>query len=254
MAPEWNYRIEVTKWFTFQPDLRWIVRPGVRGEIPNAAAIGARAVIDFRGGCRDPVSSCFSRPSAPRPPEARRCPSRSTSRSPRSSFRSTIRRGRSIPFIDVHNHQDRDMSAEEAARLVADMDRLNMKVMVNLSGSRGAEFEKGYPQPAGPLSRPLRRLREPRLHGPRRGRAGAQRAVAQLAEDVRHGAQGLKIFKDLGLTVVDTLGQARAGGRSAARPRLGQVRRARHPGAHPLRRAAVLLRSRRTSSTSAGWS
>src|SRR5262245_46081880 len=48
------------------------------------------------------------------------------------------------PFIDVHNHQDRDMSAEEAAKLVADMDRINMRVMVNLSGGNGAEFEKGY--------------------------------------------------------------------------------------------------------------
>src|SRR6516162_7966785 len=44
------------------------------------------------------------------------------------------------PFIDVHNHQDRDMSAAEAARLVADMDRINLRVMVNLSGSQGAEF------------------------------------------------------------------------------------------------------------------
>ena len=28
------------------------------------------------------------------------------------------------PFVDVHNHQDRDMSAAEAAALVADMDRM----------------------------------------------------------------------------------------------------------------------------------
>jgi hypothetical protein len=53
------------------------------------------------------------------------------------------------PFIDVHNHQDRDMSAEEAAKLVADMDRIHMRVMVNLSGGNGAEFEKGYRNMAG---------------------------------------------------------------------------------------------------------
>ena len=47
-------------------------------------------------------------------------------------------------FIDVHNHQDTDISAADAAKLVADMDRLHMKVMVNLSGGQGAELETGY--------------------------------------------------------------------------------------------------------------
>ena len=40
-----------------------------------------------------------------------------------------------FPFIDVHNHQrlnDRDLSG-----LVSEMNDLNMKVMINLSGKRG---------------------------------------------------------------------------------------------------------------------
>jgi porin len=44
---EWNYGIEVTRWFTFQPDLQWIIRPGATGQIPNALVLGAQAVIDF---------------------------------------------------------------------------------------------------------------------------------------------------------------------------------------------------------------
>src|SRR5437667_12257106 len=47
------------------------------------------------------------------------------------------------PFIDVHNHQDTDLSAEAVAKLVADMDAMNMRVMVNLSGGQGETFVRG---------------------------------------------------------------------------------------------------------------
>src|SRR5580765_1099914 len=48
-----------------------------------------------------------------------------------------------FPFIDVHNHQWGDaMSPRNLAILAADMDKLNMKVMVNLSGGNGAELKK----------------------------------------------------------------------------------------------------------------
>src|ERR1700761_4279881 len=41
------------------------------------------------------------------------------------------------PFIDVHNHQEHDMDAAEAAGIVGAMDAMNMAVMVNLSGGSG---------------------------------------------------------------------------------------------------------------------
>ena len=44
---EWNYGMEVTRWFRFQPDVQWIVRPGATGQIPNALVLGAQASIDF---------------------------------------------------------------------------------------------------------------------------------------------------------------------------------------------------------------
>src|SRR5258705_12128762 len=48
-----------------------------------------------------------------------------------------------FPFIDAHNHQWGDaMSPGNLAKLVADMDKLNMKVMVNLSGGNGRELKQ----------------------------------------------------------------------------------------------------------------
>ena len=40
------------------------------------------------------------------------------------------------PFIDVHSHQFR-MATQDLSQLTADMDKLNMGVMVNLSGGSG---------------------------------------------------------------------------------------------------------------------
>jgi len=110
------------------------------------------------------------------------------------------------PFIDVHNHQDRDMSQADAARLVADMDRINLRVMVNLSGGQGAEFEKGYRNLAGRY--PGRfivfaNLDFSGIEAPGWG----DRAAAQLERDYKNGARGLKIFKNLGLTVTDASGR-----------------------------------------------
>ena len=46
-----------------------------------------------------------------------------------------------FPFIDVHNHQFR-MPEMDLGTLVKDMDNLNMKVMVNLSGQSGDLLKK----------------------------------------------------------------------------------------------------------------
>jgi predicted TIM-barrel fold metal-dependent hydrolase len=110
------------------------------------------------------------------------------------------------PFIDVHNHQDRDMSADEAAKLVADMDRINLRVMVNLSGGQGAEFETGYRNLPGRY--PGRFIVFANLDYKGIDTPGwGERAAAQLDQDVRNGAHGLKIFKDLGLSVADSSGR-----------------------------------------------
>src|SRR5580765_8451637 len=46
-----------------------------------------------------------------------------------------------FPFIDVHNHQW-NMGSQDLGALVSDMDKLNMAVMVNLSGGTGSDLQK----------------------------------------------------------------------------------------------------------------
>lgn len=116
----------------------------------------------------------------------------------------TITRAK-FPFIDVHSHQ-RNLSATAVDRLVADMDRINLQVMVNLSGGSGdrlkavVEATKGrYPGRFVIFAN----IRFDRIDDPDYG----ERAAAQLEEDVRNGAQGLKIFKNLGMFSRDATGQ-----------------------------------------------
>ena len=110
------------------------------------------------------------------------------------------------PFIDVHNHQDRDMSAEDAAKLVADMDRIGMRVMVNLSGGRGDELVKGYANLAGRYPGRFVVFANVDFAGIDQPGWG-EKAAAQLERDYKAGARGLKIFKNLGMSTVDSAGK-----------------------------------------------
>jgi predicted TIM-barrel fold metal-dependent hydrolase len=109
-----------------------------------------------------------------------------------------------FPFIDVHSHQ-RDMGAQDLSGLIADMDKMNMAVMVNLSG--------------GSSDRLLKALENVNKNYPNRfavfanvafdgvGKPGwAEAAVKQLEADVKNGARGLKVYKSLGLRDLDTEG------------------------------------------------
>ena len=110
-----------------------------------------------------------------------------------------------FPFIDVHNHQW-SMGSQDLTNLITDMDKLNMKVMVNLSGGNGNE-----------LQRMTENVKE---HYPNRfivfanvsfDKVGVngwtEKAVKQLEEDVKNGANGLKVFKNLGFSVKDVNGK-----------------------------------------------
>jgi predicted TIM-barrel fold metal-dependent hydrolase len=105
-----------------------------------------------------------------------------------------------FPFIDVHNHQ---RNVTDVNKLLADMDRINMKVMVNLSGGSGASLQQN-----------LATLQKPRfmsfanidLRGIDEPDFGAK-AAAQLEQDVKNGAAGLKVFKNLGMFLVDKSGK-----------------------------------------------
>ncbi len=111
------------------------------------------------------------------------------------------------PFVDVHAHQWRagEMTDAELDSLIAAMDRLHMAVMVNLSGGTGARLKAAVARMKGRY--PSRFVVFANIDFDGIGEPGwTERAVARLEEDVRNGAQGLKIFKNLGLSLRDSHG------------------------------------------------
>ena len=116
-----------------------------------------------------------------------------------------VRRAK-YPFIDVHNHQDSLMAPDQLDQLVKDMDSINLQVMVNLSGGYGDTLERGV----GNLKRRYKdrfvvfaNIDFTNIDAP----GYSHRAADQLERDVRNGAQGLKIFKNFGMDLMDTKGQ-----------------------------------------------
>jgi len=126
-----------------------------------------------------------------------------------------------FPFIDVHNHQW-NMSKENLAEVIIDMDKLNMAVMVNLSG-RGftrVEIEPGKfeyrMKDSQFLKESIKNISELKtgkfiiftnidFYG--FGEEGwIEQTLKELEDDVNSGAKGLKIYKNLGLTLKDNNG------------------------------------------------
>jgi len=104
-----------------------------------------------------------------------------------------------FPFVDVHSHTGPTEST--VGTLLDEMDAMNLRVLVNLSGGGAAA-----------IAEKMRVIRDSG-HADRfavfanvdwrgAGRAGwAESAVADLEQAVANGAIGLKVFKDLGLSV-----------------------------------------------------
>jgi len=110
-----------------------------------------------------------------------------------------------FPVIDVHNHQ-RTSPPERLQQLLRDMDALNIHAMVNLSGGYGetlAENAAAMRAAGGDRFVVFANLNFSGLDEP----GYAERAAAQLAEDVKNGARGLKIFKNFGMDLKDSKGQ-----------------------------------------------
>jgi predicted TIM-barrel fold metal-dependent hydrolase len=127
-----------------------------------------------------------------------------------------------FPFIDAHNHQW-DMSKENLRGVVNEMDKLNMAVMVNLSGRgfRRIETESGKFEYRIRESEYLKEgITNSNSSNPGRfiiftnidfegfGEEGwIERTIKELEADVNNGANGLKIYKNLGLTLKDSNGE-----------------------------------------------
>ncbi len=103
-----------------------------------------------------------------------------------------------FPVVDIHSHTG--PTAETVERLVAEMDGTGLRVLVNLSGGNASavkqkvDFIRGSKYPDR-----FRVFANVDWNGA--GKPGwAEQAVADLELAVTHGAIGLKIFKNLGLT------------------------------------------------------
>ena len=110
-----------------------------------------------------------------------------------------------FPFIDVHCHQW-DMPTMDLSVLIKEMDKLNMKVMVNLSGRNGNNLKNAVKNANDNF--PKRFIVFANVEFAGVGEEGwGEKAAKQLEEDVKNGANGLKIFKNLGISAKDINGK-----------------------------------------------
>ncbi len=110
-----------------------------------------------------------------------------------------------FPFIDIHSHQFQ-MANQDLSELIRDMDAMNMRIMINLSGGSGERIvnalknvNEHYPNRFGVFANVS-------FDGVGQDDWG-EKAAKQLEEDVKNGAVGLKIYKSLGLRNTDTDGK-----------------------------------------------
>jgi len=104
------------------------------------------------------------------------------------------------PVIDIHSHQPNPMSADDFTRVVAGMDANNLRVLVNLSGNFGDRLRSGL-DAIRTSKYPDRMVLFANVDFRDIGPGFGAKAAAQLEADVKAGARGLKIFKDLGLRI-----------------------------------------------------
>jgi predicted TIM-barrel fold metal-dependent hydrolase len=102
-----------------------------------------------------------------------------------------------FPVVDIHSHQT--ATVENMPQLIAQMDALNLRVLNNLSGGSGAQLKaRADAIRSSPYADRFTVFANTDFRGVAPG--WGAKAAAQLEEDVRNGAIGLKIFKNLGMT------------------------------------------------------
>jgi predicted TIM-barrel fold metal-dependent hydrolase len=113
-----------------------------------------------------------------------------------------------FPFIDVHNHQF-NMPTQDLNVLLKQMDSLNMAVMVNLSGrGRGSTDHLDKSLENVKKTNPKRLIVFTNMDFAAIDDAEWQsRMLKQLEDDVKKGANGLKIYKSLGMFNLDSKGR-----------------------------------------------
>ena len=106
-----------------------------------------------------------------------------------------------FPVIDIHSHQPTPITTEQFDKVVQGMDANNIRILVNLSGGYGDRLRQGLDAIAKSPHRD-RMVLFANVNFDGVGTPGwPQKAAAQLEGDIKAGARGLKIFKDLGLRI-----------------------------------------------------
>jgi uncharacterized protein len=104
-----------------------------------------------------------------------------------------------FPVIDIHSHHPTPITPERYAAVIKGMDANNLQILVNLSGSSGERLVQGI-DAIRTSPWPDRMVLFANVNFSGAGSAGwGEQAAAQLEADIKAGARGLKIFKDLGL-------------------------------------------------------
>ena len=110
-----------------------------------------------------------------------------------------------MPFIDIHSHHWR-MGTQDLDKLIREMDSLNMRAIVNLSGRGGKALKEmmdnindsGYGDRIFCFTNiNIRSIDDPDF---------LESTLEQLRYDRSIGARGLKIYKSQGMTNTDTAG------------------------------------------------
>ena len=106
-----------------------------------------------------------------------------------------------FPVIDIHSHQPNPISPQQFAQVIKGMDANNLQILVNLSGGSGDRLKQGLAAIAqSPFADRMVLFANVDWSGT--GTPGwAAKAAAQLEADIKAGAKGLKVFKDLGLRI-----------------------------------------------------
>ena len=106
-----------------------------------------------------------------------------------------------FPVIDIHSHQPTPISPGEFDRVMKGMDANNLQILVNLSGSSGERLRQGVDALRAGKYKDRMVLFANLNFGGGVGPGFGASAAKQLDADIKAGAMGLKIFKDLGMFV-----------------------------------------------------
>ncbi len=105
-----------------------------------------------------------------------------------------------FPVIDIHSHQPTPITPERYAQVMEGMEANNLQILVNLSGSSGERLAQGI-EAIRTSKWPDRMVLFANVDfGGAGGPGWGEKAAAQLEADIKAGARGLKIFKNLGLS------------------------------------------------------